>query len=406
MVTLTQAIDSIGLLAPKKATQIVPLEQGLHRVCAKDYYAQFNMPRFDNSAMDGFAVRVDDAGKTVLVTAQINAGDSSDAILEQNEAIKIMTGARVPQKTQAIVPIEDVVYESEKGVVHLPKKIKNAANIRRSGEDLKKNDRILSQYSMLRAYDIGVLASQGYSYIEVMQPLRVSILSSGHELKPHYEQIDAVQLYNSNAPTIEASAKSMGAEVVSSYIEQDSYEALQEAIKNAQGSDIIFTTGGASVGDKDFTKEVIKDLDAQTIFEKIEIKPGKPTSLYKIDSTYLLVLPGNPLAAMVNFEIVGKSLILRLQNQTNRYLQPISAKLACEYTQIIKRDTIVLGEFDGEYFTPLSLQLPGMVSPLQKANAYVVFAKGSQQLQRDKKVGVILLDRAFCSAEKKEILTR
>lgn len=406
MVTLTQAIELINLLIPKKATEVVPLEQSLYRICAKDYFAKFSMPRFDNSAMDGFAVKADDGGKTLSVKAQINAGDSSNVALEHDQAIKIMTGAKLPSGTQAVVPIEDVDYDSAKSLVTLPKTIKNGANIRCSGEDLEQNDRIVAHNTEITAYDIGALSSQGYSYIEVLQPLRASILSSGHELKPHYDKIDDAQLYNSNAPTIEALVKSMGVKVVSSYIEKDSYEALREAICNAQDSDIVFTTGGASVGDKDFTKEVIKDLDAQTVFEKIEIKPGKPTSLYKIDDTYLLVLPGNPLAAMVNFEIVGKSLILQLQNQTSKYLQPINAKLAHDYDVKIKRDTIVLGEFDGEYFTPLALQLPGMVSPLQKANAYVIFAKGALELHKDKQVGVLLLHRSICSQKQNQILTR
>lgn len=404
MVTIEEAIEKIYNLSCTIVTEIVSLEQGLGRVCAKDYFAKFDMPRFDNSAMDGYAVKLADAGSEVQVSHELYAGQSVEFVLENAQAIKIMTGAKLPKGCEAVVPIEDV---SIKGAyIKLPAKIKHKANMRFSGEDLQSQSIVVTKNTSINPYDIGALASQGYSYIEVFQKLQVSVLSSGSELKAHYESVTGAQLYNSNTPTIESFAKALNCQVHSLKAVDDSLEGMVASIQNCLHCDLIITTGGASVGEKDFTKEAIQTLGAQTVFEKIEIKPGKPTSLYKIKESYLLVLPGNPLAAMVNFELFGKALIWQLQKKLYKYHQPFMAKNKTPYQKKGDRDTIILGVYDGEFFVPLSLQLPGMVKPLTQANAFIVLAKNKESLQANEALKVMLLHSNFNTIEKKDIFTR
>ena len=404
MVTLQEALQKIYALKPTDSHEVVSLENALGRVCAKEYSAVFDMPRFDNSAMDGYAVKVADAQKAVTVSGSIYAGCEQNQSVQDGSCLKIMTGAKLPKGCEAVVPIENVVHQEDDIV--LPKDLQKGANMRYSGEDIKANSVIVQSGKKITPYDIGALASQGQSYIDVYKNVRISVLSSGHELKPHYEQVSGSQLYNSNAPTLEVYGKLLGCDVVSSLVVDDSFEGLKKALQNCLDSDIIVTTGGASVGDKDYTKEAIFSLKAQVVFENIAIKPGKPTSLYKVANSYILVLPGNPLAAMVNFELVGKALIASLQNRKDRYFAPVSAVMAQPYQKRGTKDTIVLGNFDGKMFTPLKLQLPGMVAPLQLADAFIVLKDSSLTLDKGQSVAVLPLCSSSGSVVEKEIFTK
>ena len=400
-VTISEALDIIYSKVTPKSRHIVPIEEALGAIVAKDYIANFDLPRFDNSAMDGYAVKVADAGKRVSVKEVTYAGDEAEELFFEGEVVKIMTGAPTPKGCEAIVPIENVEVHSD-GTVTLPNNIKKDMMIRHRGEDIKSGKTFLSAQTEVTAYTIALLASQGITHIEIYRKPKVVVFSTGDELKAHYERIEQHQLYNSNAPMFVSRAKELGCDV--SYIASsgDTIEELKEAIKNAQDADLILTSGGVSVGDKDFTKEAFLELGLESYFTGVKIKPGKPTHFGKLGSCFVVNLPGNPLASMVNFEMFVKPTIAKLAGSRAFYHGFITTKMRSEHKLRAGKSTVILGEWNGESFLPIKNQKPGMVLPLQQADGLIVTTKEVDYLAKGQEVKMIPIKVNLKSEERKE----
>ncbi|WP_281951530.1 molybdopterin molybdotransferase MoeA [Nitrosophilus kaiyonis] len=403
-VTINEALKIIKNQKFLKRIEVLPIEFVKKRVCAKDYYANFNLPRFDNSAMDGYAIKIDDAGKEVEVIKTVLAGEICEIEVKNGFAIKIMTGAKIPKGTEAIVPFEDVQIIKENKIL-LPKNIKKYANIRFSGEDIKKDELIIKEGDILDGYKIGVLASQGYSHIEVFKKVKVGIFATGKELKLHFEKIKPHQIYNSNTPTFLTRAKELGCEVTFLGRCDDNKESIKELILSSLDQDLIITSGGVSVGEADFTKESFLELGGEIFFDKVEIKPGKPTTFGKIQNSFFLNLPGNPLAAALNFEIFGRFIINLLSHKNRVFQNFILCKLSLDLKNKPGRNVVIPGFFDGEYFTPSKKRGPGMVSPLSESNGYIILDKDVEVLKKDRFVKFIPIKFDFFTDKLKDFYT-
>jgi len=402
-VRVEKALELIEENVKQTSLKIIPIENALGYVLAQDIVAQHNLPPFDNSAMDGYAVQVADASQCVKVQDTIFAGDDFHGVLEKKQAIKIMTGAKIPLGTQAIVPIEDI-QECENGIL-LPDLLKRGKHIRVAGEDIKKGMPLLYTGDTLNAHQITLLASQGISHIKVHKRPRVAIFASGNELKMHFEQVEAHQLYNTNTPTLLARAEELGCEVEFIGTAQDSMEDLQKHIKSALECDLIITSGGVSVGDADFTKEAFGTFGYEIYFDKVEIKPGKPTTFGKVGETFILNLPGNPLAAALNFELFGRSIITALSGAKNKYINTIDAKMKENYSLRAGRRTLIPGFYDGEYFTVCEHFAPGMISPLAYANGFIMVDERCSSLEKHSSVKVISTKFNFTSPKFTTLVT-
>lgn len=402
-VTVEKALELIYTNIRQKLVKIIPIEEALGTVLAQDIIATHNLPPYDNSAMDGYAVKVLDSSNNVKVSHTIFAGDDSNEELNAGSGIKIMTGARIPMGTQCIVPIEDIT-ECEGGVT-LPKNLTISKHIRLCGEDIKKGEKLLHRGERLNAHQITLLASQGISHIKVHKKPRVALFASGNELKMHFEEVQAHQLYNTNTPTLLARAKELGCEVDFIGTSIDTMEDIKAHIKSALDADLIITSGGVSVGDADFTKEAFSAFGYEILFDKIEIKPGKPTTFGKIGDTTVLNLPGNPLAAALNFELFAQSIILALSGDKSRFINPINAKIKSDYKLRAGRRTLVPGYFDGEYFEVCNHFAPGMVSPLANSNAYIMIGEECGFLEADSSVKVISTQFNFTSETLNSLVT-
>ncbi len=402
-VTILKALELIYKNSTKKTLKILPIEQALGSILAEDISATHNLPPYDNSAMDGYAVKVLDSGKCVKVTHTIFAGDNSDEVLTLGNGIKIMTGAKIPDGCECIVPIEDVT-ECDKGVT-LPKNLIDARHIRLCGEDIKKGKLLLKNGQKLQAHQITLLASQGISHIKVYKKPLVALFASGSELKMHFENVEAYQLYNTNTPTLMSRAEEFGCEVDFIGTAKDTLEDLKVHIQSALNSDLIITSGGASVGDADFTKEAFSAFDMKTYFDKVEIKPGKPTTFGKINDTLVLNLPGNPMAAALNFELFGQSIILALSGNREKYINPIETKMKSDYKLKKGRITLVPGTFDGNSFEPCKKFAPGMVSPLASSNSYIMVNESVEFIASGDSVKVIPIRWSFTNEKEVNLLS-
>ncbi len=387
MVTITEALEKIYSNITPKSKHIIPIEESIGSIVAKNYQATFDLPRFNNSAMDGYAVKVSDAGKEVSIKEVTYAGDLAEAYFEAGEVVKIMTGAPTSPSCEAIVPIEDVIL-SDKGVI-LPPNIKKDMMIRWRGEDIKSGEIFLHANEKITAYSLALLSSQGITHIEVYRRPKVVIFSTGEELKAHYEKIEAHQLYNSNAPMFYARARELGCDVSYLSASGDTLEELKEAINQAMDADLILTSGGVSVGDKDFTIQAFEELGMEILFSKVNIKPGKPTTFGKLAHCFVINLPGNPLAAMVNFEMFVKPSILKLTGTQSFYHPIIHTKMKEKYTFKAGKYSVILGRWDGIYFEPLLNQKPGMVSPMAQADGMIVATPTTDCFEKDQELKMI-----------------
>jgi len=403
VVTIEQALEFIYQNTQKKSTILLPIEQALGFIIAQEIKATHNLPPYDNSAMDGYAVMIENSGECVHVAHTIFAGDNSDVKLEAGHAIKIMTGARIPYGTQCIVPIEDT-QECENGV-KLPDNLVLSKHIRIRGEDIASDFPILEDGEKLTAYQITLLASQGITHVKVYKKPKVALFASGNELKMHFESVESYQLYNTNTPMLLARAKELGCDVEFIGTAHDTIEDIQNHIKASLHADLIVTSGGVSVGDADFTKEAFGAFGYEIYFDKVAIKPGKPTTFGKVKDTLILNLPGNPMAAAMNFELFGQSIILALSGTNAKYLKTIKTTIVHDYKLRAGRRTLVPGYFDGEGFKVCDKFTPGMISPLAVSNAYIMIDESCGFLATGASVNIIPTNFSFTSKTEQSLIT-
>ena len=412
VIQVEEALALIYKNTSPKSIKILPIEQSLGLVLAEDIIAVHNLPPYDNSAMDGYAVKLSDAGKEVSVNHTIFAGDNSSEILSPTYAIKIMTGARIPKGCECIVPIEEVSLldsneskEGSKVKILLPENLQNSRHIRLAGEDIQSGDRLLCKGERLHAHQITLLASQGISHTKVYKKPKIALFASGSELKMHFETLESHQLYNTNTPTFTSRALELGCEVDFIGTAVDTLEDLQKHIQSALDSDLIITSGGVSVGDADFTKEAFAAFNCEVFFDKIAIKPGKPTTVGKIGNTMVLNLPGNPLAAALNFELFAQSIILCLSGEEKKYINPIRAKMLADHSMRAGRRSLIPGYFDGEFFKVCPKFTPGMVSPLAQSNSYIMVDESCAGLKRNQEVKIISTRFSFTTASSVSLIS-
>ena len=402
-VSITEALDIISHTISPLDSEILPIEITVGRVVTEDYVAAFDLPRFNNSAMDGYAVKVSDAGQTVKCREVIYAGDNPQMDLLQNTAIKIMTGAPIPAGSEAIVPIEKVSTSDEN--ITLPSDIQHNAFIRMAGEDIKKGTVFLRKGEVVNAYTIASLASQGITHITVTRQIKVAIFGTGDELRLHFEKIEAYQLYNSNSPMFAARSKALSCEVRFIRTSADTLEALEASIRSTLYADIIITSGGVSVGDKDFTKVAFTNLGMQVHIDTIDIKPGRPAIVGSIGKTVIVNLPGNPLAAMVNYELFVRAIIRKMSGRIDQHHATVSTIMRSDFFVRGGKHAVVLGKFDGESFEALKTQMRGMVSPIQEAEGLILITPDVKHLGKGAIVKMIPISWEFTGKEKEDLYT-
>jgi molybdopterin molybdotransferase len=376
-VTITEAISLILKHTHPTKSELVPLENALGRISYQNIEATIALPTFNNSAMDGFALK--GTSDNYQIVGKILAGDAHSYNLKEGECIRIMTGAEVPISAESIIPQENTTITDD--TIMIIQAVKPGANIRHRGEDINEGESILQKGEKITSAHISLLASQGITHLKVYRIPKVAIFASGSELKLHFETLNKSQIYNSNTPYLIARSKELGCETIFVGKAEDSIEALQALIEASLDCDLIVTSGGVSVGEADFTKAAFSELGCEPLFSKIAIKPGKPTTFGKIANTLILNLPGNPLASSLNFELFGKLLLMKLQGLQTIHHSFIETVISQEFSMNRPVDTILPGFFDGKRFTPAEKFAPGNVNVLNHCNGMIVIDKETTRLE-------------------------
>lgn len=321
-----QAKTSASTLLNNRQTETLSLSQALNRVLAQDIYSQLNVPPADNSAVDGYALRVEDTSslQDIPISQRIPAGQAPQA-LEKNTAARIFTGANIPQNANCVVMQENTELNPEQTRVSISSgELKVGQNIRPMGQDIKANDCILTQGNVLTPQRLGLIASIGVAEVEVYKPLTVAILSTGDELvEPGFATKEG-QIYNSNRYLLSGFLRSLNFNILDLGVIPDNLNLTLAALKKAASeADVVITTGGASVGEEDYIQSAISQL-GHLDFWKVAIKPGKPVMLGDIQNTPILGLPGNPGAVFVTFMILARPFLLHKQGLNNIQTKPYS----------------------------------------------------------------------------------
>ncbi len=314
------------------------LANAVGRFLGEDLVAPANVPPHDNSAVDGYAVFFSDLEakqETRLpVTGRVTAGHPLARLARPGEAIRIFTGAVMPQGPDTVLMQEDC--RDENGSVTIAPGIKRGANMRRAGEDISRGDTVLKSGRRLRPQDVGLAASIGRTRLQVYSPLDVAVFSTGDELRKPGLPLPAGCIYDANRYTLVAALKQMGCRVTDLGILADNPQAVQQALAEAASShQLLVTSGGVSVGDEDHVCDAVESL-GKLHFWRLAIRPGRPVALGQVGTTAFIGLPGNPVAVMVTFLLIARPLILRLSGATD--IAPMHYKVRAGFDHKKKKD--------------------------------------------------------------------
>ncbi len=340
MLSVTEARERILSHFQTTATESIPLIACANRVLAIDIAAMHDLPLFDNSAMDGFAVRSEDTSAahiTLRVIADIPAGSTPTVTLKAGEAARIMTGAQLPTGANAVIPVEDTDFHNRKAGTSAPEtisfeiKIKAGNNVRKRGTDIRAGEIVLKKGQTLKPQDLGLLAMLGVSNVEVYKKPRVALLSSGDELLAVDAPLESGKIRDSNSYTLAASIESASSDVVRLGVAKDTRASVEELFQKAINEDVdfILSSAGVSVGAFDYVKEVIEANGALN-FWRVNMRPGKPLAFGKYLDKQFIGLPGNPVSAFVGFEVFVRPVLERLSGKLDSSRRRIKVRSAEE----------------------------------------------------------------------------
>lgn len=412
MISVEEALSFILSHFEPLEPETVYILDTLDRVLAEDIYADVAIPPFDNTSMDGYAVRAADttgaspeAPVTLRVVADVPAGTLTDEPVGRGEAARIMTGAPLPQGADAVVPVEETdkwpdMRQGLRGkgaTVKIFKAAKVGANIRQAGRDMQPGDLLLPKGTVIRPAEIAVLATLGHSRVQVIRRPRVAVLATGDELLDIDAPLAPGKIRNSNEYSNAALVTRYGGIPIRLGIARDTVADLTAKIHEglAQGVHLFITSAGVSVGDYDVVKDVLQ-AEGQIRFWKVKMKPGKPLAFGTIQGVPILGLPGNPTSAMVSFEQFARPAILKMQGRTKLIKPTVEAILDDPLHRSDRRGyqrVIVRRETNGIYHAGTAgLQVSGFISAMARANGLAIVPEGDGALSPGTRVTVQMLD--------------
>ncbi len=395
MVTIEEARALLEQEQKPRASTEVPLQKALGRVLATELSAPLDLPPFDRSAMDGYALRYEDlgTGKALKVVGRSDAGPVPHLELGDGEACRIHTGAMIPSGADTVVRQEDVERDGEKLYTPSSLEVQKGNNIRRRGEELEKGESALSAGSRLTPAGIAFLASMGIPRIEVHQNPRIAFLYTGDELVAPGDDLPDGCIYESNSHGIAALLEKNGLSLeYMAHIPDDPEQSREQVGEALDKTEILLLSGGISVGDKDHVKEALFANGIEEIFHKVAQKPGKPIFFGKGSESYVFALPGNPAAGLVGLYEYVLPFIRRCEGDRNPYPRRLKLPLIGNWEKSSDRHVFLKGRIETNGVRILEGQSSAMLQSFAHANALVSIPPGRAPIQEGEAVDVDLLE--------------
>jgi molybdopterin molybdotransferase len=404
MISVDEALNRILTRVPVLGLEKVSIISSLGRVIGEDILTPRDIPPLDNSAMDGYAVRSADIKgasrenpMSLKVIEELPAGELPQKAVAKGEAIRIMTGAPIPSGADTVVMVEDTEKAGQH--VRVYQGVPSGENIRRAGEDVRKGDRVISRGSVIRAAEVGMLASVGRASVHVHQKALVAILCTGDELVDVDEGIADHKIVSSNSYTLCAQVMECGALPLQLGVAKDRPEEIEEKLRQGLRADVILSSAGVSVGDYDLVKDVLEGIGFQLDFWRVAMRPGHPLVFGTIGETPTFGLPGNPVSSMVSFEQFVRPSLLKMMGHKNLFRPMVEAILKEDITKKPGRRHFMRArlslEEDRYQVTTTGPQGSGILNSMVEANSLLIVPEEETEIKAGERVQVQILDRSF-----------
>ncbi|HSO10817.1 MAG TPA: gephyrin-like molybdotransferase Glp [Anaerolineales bacterium] len=408
MLSVQQARERILFQFNPVGTESIPLAACVNRVLGVNIIAAEDLPLFDNSSMDGFAIQAADTSNaapasrvTLRVVADIPAGSTPMISLAIGQAARIMTGAQMPDGADAVIPVEDIDFNDRSpgtpapATISIEKVIKNGDNVRRRGMDVRAGDAVLKKGNILKPQDVGLLAMLGFAEVNVHKRPLVALLSSGDELLEAGAPLESGKIRDSNSYMLASLLESTGAEVLRLGIAKDTRKSVQGLIEQAVllNADLILSSAGVSVGAFDYVKEVVES-NGRLNFWRVNMRPGKPLAFGEYRDIPFIGLPGNPVSAFVGFEVFVRDAIIRLRGLSDGDRPKIRARSEEEILSDGRESYLraIIREENGQHVAKLTgHQGSGNLLSLVQANALLIIPAGVKCVPAGQEVDAWLL---------------
>ena len=402
-IALEEALEILNKNTKALKSEVVSIKDSLKRVLYGDVKSKINNPPFNKSVFDGYAFKSEDSKGTskenpieLKIVDEIFAGMWPEIEIKHGEAIRIMTGAPIPVGADCVLKQEET--ERHGDLVKIFKEMKSYENISFMGEDIKIGETLIKKGKRLDYADLGIMASSGISEVLVYKKPKVSIISTGDEVCDINSTLKPGKIYDSNLYSLSARIEELGYHVLSMEHVGDNILKIGEAIEKAfEKSDIVFTTGGASVGEKDLMQKVSESIGFEKLFWKIKIKPGSAVVCSKKEEKILISLSGNPNAALTTFELLGKPVLKKLEGEEeNINIKREKGVLMDSFNKKspqrrFLRGNIIYDEKGAKVYITQIKSGNGILSSLLNANCLIEIEKGNEGLNRGEVVSIIKL---------------
>lgn len=398
MINAEDALKQILALTPAVGRENVRLINAVGRVLAEDIVADMDLPPFDNSSMDGFAFMsssLKDIPGALSIIGEASAGNPFKGRVRNGQAVKIMTGGLLPKGADTVIPVERCRLLNDR-VVECLERVPRNSNIRRAGEDVAKGTGVLERGADLGPSAVGLLAALGNTTVKVSRRPSVGILATGDELVEIDRRPKKGKIRNSNSYALAALIEQCGAECKLLGIVPDKPEQIRKGILRGLSSDILLVTGGVSVGEHDYVKEVLEDLDVEIMFWRVNIKPGKPLVFGKRRRTLVFGLPGNPVSTSVTFLQFVRPAIEKMTGRRSGNAPQLHALMDESFQKADGKRHFLRGVVWNEKGTlrvkTAGLQSSGAIGSMARANCLIVIPEDSRTIEKGEMVEIELLD--------------
>lgn len=389
MISALEALSILENLSHAERVVELPLLEAHNHVLAETVYSQIDMPPFRQATMDGFALSLHDDLHYEIV-GEVKAGDFFGTILNPGQAVKIFTGAAVPDAANAVIPIEKVTVIDSVLSVH--ERMQPEAYIRQLGAQITKDAVALEKGTLLKPAAIGFLTGLGLTKVKVHQKPKTGIIVTGNELISAGEKLARGKVYESNGIMLQTALFDANFSAVSLYKVNDNFENTKNTLQKAiEENDVVLVSGGISVGDYDFVGKALESLKVEMLFYKVNQKPGKPLFAGKLDEKIIFALPGNPAATLTCFYVYVLPTLQKLSRINYKYGSQLMKKLSYDLTVENPRAQFLKAFASEDEVTVLSHQDSGMLDSFAIANALVYVPEGNYQLTKGYKVSVYLI---------------